>query len=70
MSREPELLGLVEGREHEPIPGPTPPGVGKLVVDATHGGEPVEGMPAATIYYRLDQRDATSAPTSLPKTIP
>ena len=61
---------VVEGREHEPIPGPTPPGVGKLVVDATHGGEPVEGMPAATIYYRLDQRDATSAPTSLPKTIP
>lgn len=47
---------VVEGRELAKIPQHTPEGLGRLVVDATHGGPPVAGMPQATIYYRTDQR--------------
>jgi penicillin-binding protein 1A len=47
---------VVEGRTLDKIPAHTPAGIGRLVVDATHGGPPVAGMPQATIYYRTDQR--------------
>ena len=38
-------------------PEPPPEGIGKLVVDATHGGPTVAGMPQATIFFRYDQRN-------------
>lgn len=47
---------VVEGRTLDKIPARTPEGLGRLVVDATHGGPPVAGMPQATIYYRTDHR--------------
>jgi penicillin-binding protein 1A len=47
---------VVEGRTLDKIPAHEPEGLGRLVVDATHGGPPVAGMPQATIYYRTDQR--------------
>jgi penicillin-binding protein 1A len=47
---------VVEGHTLDKIPAHTPAGIGRLVVDATHGGPPVAGMPQATIYYRTDQR--------------
>jgi penicillin-binding protein 1A len=49
---------VVEGRTLDKIPPSTPEGIGQLVVDATHGGPPVAGMPQATIYYRRDLRHA------------
>ncbi|NVB41436.1 PBP1A family penicillin-binding protein [Pseudenhygromyxa sp. WMMC2535] len=47
---------VVGEREYPQIPGEPPEGVGRKQVDATHGGTPVPGMPAATIYYRQDLR--------------
>jgi penicillin-binding protein 1A len=37
--------------KHGKIPMEKPPGITSKVVDATHGGPPVEGLPIATIYY-------------------
>lgn len=50
---------VVDGRTLDKLPPePPPPGIGKLVVDATRGGPPVAGMPQATIYFRQDLRNA------------
>src|SRR5690606_2644721 len=49
---------VVDGRTLDKLPPePPPPGIGKLVVDATRGGPPVAGMPQATIYFRQDLRN-------------
>jgi penicillin-binding protein 1A len=53
---------VVEGRTLDKIPAHTPAGLGRLVVDATHGGPPVVGMPQATIYYRTDHRQESGQP--------
>ena len=47
---------VVAGREHQPLPLHQPEGIGRKVVDATHGGPPLPGLPTATIYYRHDLR--------------
>ena len=37
--------------DHRKLPLDKPPGITSKVVDATHGGDPVAGLPQATIYY-------------------
>ncbi|PRP90677.1 Penicillin-binding protein 1A [Enhygromyxa salina] len=50
------MKAVVADRSHERVPPSTPQGIGTKIVDATHGGPPVPGMPQATIYYRFDLR--------------
>ncbi|EDM77547.1 penicillin-binding protein, 1A family [Plesiocystis pacifica SIR-1] len=59
------MAARVDGLEHARIPGETPEGVGKKLVDATKGGDPRAGMPAATIYFRWDLRDREELPPEL-----
>jgi len=51
---------VVEGRTHDKVPASIPEGIGKINVDATRGGPPLDGMPQATIYYRSDLRSPPS----------
>jgi penicillin-binding protein 1A len=37
--------------QHQKLPLERPPGITQKIVDATHGGPPVEGLPQATVYY-------------------
>ena len=64
------MKAAVGDREHGRIPGEPPHGISSKVIDATQGGDPLPGMPTATIYYRNDHRDANLAPTALPETLP
>lgn len=61
---------LVDGRKHDKVPGHTPEGIGRLVVDATRGGPPVAGMPQATIYFRTDLRPQTELTPPSPSPLP
>ncbi|WP_052548392.1 penicillin-binding protein 1A [Enhygromyxa salina] len=57
---------VVDGRTLDRVPASVPEGIGQVIVDATHGGPPVAGMPQATIYYRRDLRHADTPAAPLP----
>ncbi len=61
---------VVDGREHGKIPDHMPESIGRMVVDATHGGPPVAGMPTAKIYYRTDLRELSGDPETNPTAQP
>lgn len=42
---------VVKGLDHAKLPLEKPSGIQSKVVDATHGGTPVAGLPQATVYY-------------------
>ncbi len=43
---------------HGPVPREQPPGLSMKIVDATHGGEPIEGLPQARIYFKQGSRSS------------
>jgi penicillin-binding protein 1A len=47
---------VVADRTLDKIPPYVPEGIGNMIVDATHGGPPVPGMPQANIFFRRDLR--------------
>lgn len=46
------MTPVVAGIPHEPLPLYRPPGISNKNVDARTGGDPVAGMPSATLYFR------------------
>ena len=56
-------------RAYEQIPTYKPPGILKKVVDASHGGPPIEGLPIATIYY-VEGTEHLDPAASMPEDAP